>query len=88
MTVTESFCFNKDDSLMLKGFSLASDATDKIGDPTEIALVVFANNKGYLKENIEKEYPKSKWICFDSDRKMMSTLHKKMKNILVLLKVL
>lgn len=46
-----------------------------IGDPTEGALLVMAAKAGYLYEDIQKKYPRIKEYPFDSERKMMSTLH-------------
>lgn len=46
-----------------------------IGDPTEGALIVLGAKGGYLKEALNAKYPRLKEFPFDSDRKMMSTLH-------------
>ena len=61
-----------------KGLSLCSNAeTDNgvFGDPTEIALVEFANSHNQRKGNLEKEMPRVDEYPFDSVRKMMSTRH-------------
>ncbi|MGI6712887.1 MAG: cation-translocating P-type ATPase [Bacillota bacterium] len=72
--------------LLLLGGALNSDAQLKIssekgyqiiGDPTEGALVVVAAKAGLKKEEVDKEYPRLGEIPFDSDRKMMSTFHRK-----------
>lgn len=47
-----------------------------VGDPTENALIAFAQNNGLLKNEIDKKYPRIGEAPFDSSRKMMSTLHK------------
>ncbi len=47
-----------------------------IGDPTETALIDFANLKKLEKSNIDKENPREAEIPFDSDRKLMSTINK------------
>ena len=47
------------------------------GEPTENALVDFANRLGLKKYEIEKEEPRVGEVPFDSMRKMMTTLHKK-----------
>lgn len=60
------------------GMSLASNASvdnGVYGDPTEIALVEFANVFEYRKAYLEKEFPRIGELPFDSVRKMMSTLH-------------
>lgn len=46
-----------------------------IGDPTEGALLSLAGKKDLTKKALEAEYPRVKDIPFDSDRKMMTTLH-------------
>ncbi len=46
------------------------------GEPTEAALVAFANKVGYHKSNLKAEYPRVAEAPFDSSRKMMSTLHR------------
>ncbi|WP_226669982.1 calcium-translocating P-type ATPase, PMCA-type [Metabacillus litoralis] len=49
----------------------------EIGDPTEIALVHYAEDSYQIDEaEIRKKYPRLKEVPFDSDRKLMSTVHK------------
>lgn len=65
--------------LLAKGMSLCSNASvddGLYGDPTEIALVVLANSLGMPKKVIEAEEERIEEYPFDSDRKMMSTVHK------------
>ena len=60
------------------GLSLCSNASvdDGIyGDPTEIALVEYANKMNQHKGDLEKEAPRVDEYPFDSVRKMMSTQH-------------
>ncbi len=69
---------SEDLRLLAKGMSLCSNATvdeGNYGDPTEIALVVFSNNFGMHKKDLEKETPRIDELPFDSVRKMMSTQH-------------
>ncbi len=79
---------NSDEGLRLlaKGMSLCSNATvDEgiYGDPTEIALVNFANRFDMHKGDLESELPRRQELPFDSVRKMMSTLHQdKDKNVI------
>lgn len=71
--------------LLSRGLSLCSNASIKngvFGDPTEVALVEFANKHNQEKETLEIDYPRVDEYPFDSVRKMMSTKHNyKGKNI-------
>mgnify|MGYP002523690743 CR=1 FL=1 len=70
---------NKEELLLLaKGMSLCSNAVvdeGLFGDPTEIALVAFANAFNMHKGDLEKATPRVDELPFDSVRKMMSTKH-------------
>lgn len=63
----------------IKGMMLCNDAVvndDKqAGDPTEIALVVAGMNIGLTKRELEDQHKRVYEIPFDSDRKMMTTVH-------------
>ena len=65
---------------LLQGMVLCNDATlrgkERIGDPTELALLDFGTKFGIYKELLEKTYPRCHENPFDSDRKMMTTCHK------------
>ena len=64
--------------LLATGMSLCSNATvdeGLFGDPTEIALVAFANEFNLHKSFIEGKTPRIDELPFDSVRKMMSTKH-------------
>lgn len=64
------------ESLLIKEAILCNDATSEIGDPTEIALVnlseIHYNQSG---KELKNRYPRISEIPFDSDRKLMSTVH-------------
>ncbi len=67
--------------LLLKSALLASDATTDeengtaIGDPTEIALVMIGDRLGVEESAYREQHPRLQELAFDSDRKLMSTLH-------------
>lgn len=68
-----------DHKLLLMGI-LCNDATNAngkpIGDPTEIAIIDFTDTHGVDDEvNVRAEYPRIAEVPFDSDRKLMSTVH-------------
>lgn len=67
---------------LLNGFCLCNDATYNIqnnigtGDPTEIAFIKYAKENHFNVDDIKGEFVRIDEIPFDSDRKMMTTLHK------------
>lgn len=61
-------------SSILCNDSSVKDGKD-IGDPTETALVKLGNRFGISAEDIREQYPRVSEIPFDSDRKLMTTLH-------------
>ncbi len=64
---------------LLRTALLCSDATvnedGEIGDPTETALVHLGEDNGFDEEVTRARWPRLTEIPFDSDRKMMSTVH-------------
>ena len=75
MTVVEEYSLANSNEVLRKGLMLASDATEIIGDPTEIALVVNAIKHGFNQIELNNKYKRVNEFAFDSDRKLMSTLH-------------
>ncbi|NMA11595.1 MAG: calcium-translocating P-type ATPase, PMCA-type [Chloroflexi bacterium] len=86
MTVVETW--GDDEPLLIKAMALSNDAvvdsiegdpvTGKInvlGEPTEAALVVYAERKGQPHEAMKSAYLRIGEAPFDSMRKMMSTVH-------------
>ena len=65
--------------LFVDGFVLCTDATvmgeDRLGDPTELALVDMGIKLGITKEVLENKAPRVNEQPFDSVRKMMTTVH-------------
>jgi Ca2+-transporting ATPase len=74
-------------ALLLLGGALCNDATIEpeledhhrkyriIGDPTEAALVVAAAELGLDKHRLEQALPRDSEVPFDSERKLMTTVH-------------
>ena len=60
---------------------LASDATTDeekgtaVGDPTEVALIMIGDGMGIEERAYREQSPRLCELAFDSDRKLMSTLH-------------
>ena len=79
MTVTE--CAGSDEHLLATAMALCVDAvhdpeTDTVtGEPTEAALVRWAVAQGLAPSALRAQYPRVAEAPFDSERKMMSTLH-------------
>ena len=90
MTVRRIYCNNQEygtDNInkevcekLFLNMALCNDAKHQdcsyIGDPTETALLEFANKFGYKKQHLENFFERVNEIPFDSNRKLMSTLNK------------
>ena len=80
MTVVDEFTY--DSTLLCKAMALCNDAeikkgeSESTGEPTECALVNYANKKNLPKYELKEKEPRVKEAPFDSNRKMMSTIHK------------
>ena len=65
---------------LMRASILCNDSTSvdgkEIGDPTEVALVNLAHKYSLFEGEVRNTYKRLKEIPFDSDRKLMSTLHK------------
>jgi len=70
---------NSDINLLTRIASLCNDSkivdNDVIGDPTEGALVVVAEKNNQNNEQLNKDFPRVDELAFDSERKLMSTIH-------------
>ena len=79
MTVVDHF--GDDEKLLARAMALCSDAeidpekNEATGEPTECALVNYANSLSMPKDDMKKESPRVQELPFDSMRKMMSTFH-------------
>ena len=66
---------------LVRAAILASDATTDeekgtaVGDPTEVALIMIGDRMGIEERAYRNQYPRLCELAFDSDRKLMSTLH-------------
>ncbi len=75
--------YGSDEGLLGNGMSLCSDAefdveaNNAIGEPTECALVNYAETLNLSKNEQKEIYPRIGEVPFDSSRKMMTTVHKK-----------
>ena len=71
---------NKVEDYLIKNSILCNDSTSRdgkeIGDPTEVALVNLGHDILINELELRSEYKRLAEIPFDSDRKLMSTLHK------------
>ncbi len=87
MTVVDHY--GEDEELLANAMSLCSDAefdTEAgmaIGEPTECALVNYAEKLGLSKNVKKNEFVRIGEVPFDSMRKMMSTVHKTADGALV-----
>lgn len=81
MTVTQSE--TTDEKLLAEAMALCSDAEIKegekeaVGEPTEAALVNYAYKLDLPKYKLSEQAPRIGEAPFDSNRKMMSTVHNK-----------
>lgn len=78
--VSEERLAKEDRELFLEACTLCNDASlgeNRLGDPTELALLDLAAQYGYEKPALEKTAPRIDERAFDSDRKRMTTVHQK-----------
>ena len=66
--------------LLLEACTLCNDAIigeSRLGDPTELALLELSGKHGLQKEQLERSFPRMDERAFDSERKRMTTVHRK-----------
>ncbi|MCM1127580.1 MAG: cation-translocating P-type ATPase [Lachnospiraceae bacterium] len=69
-----------EDGLFLEACTLCNDASiseNRIGDPTELAFLDLTQKYGLCKEALEKDFPRVDERAFDSERKRMTTVHRR-----------
>lgn len=79
MRVVDTFSYHK--NMMYRFISLCNNCEIQkdgklIGEPTEIALLEVAFQNGIKKSEEEEKLPREFELPFDSERKLMSTIHK------------
>jgi Ca2+-transporting ATPase len=65
------------DAKLEEGDAAGGPAWRMVGDPTEGAMVVAAAKGGFWAHELEKSFPRVQEIPFDSDRKRMTTIHRR-----------
>lgn len=78
MTVVETYTTRED--LLATAMTLCSDSEidgegNVTGEPTENALVAFGAVRGFVKHRLEETCPRCGEFPFDSERKLMTTVH-------------
>lgn len=76
--------FTNEENQLLELLSISNNATVElieekeqiIGDPTESAIIGLLQAKDITKASLEEKYPRVFELPFDSERKLMTTIHK------------
>jgi Ca2+-transporting ATPase len=85
---------NNNLAILLKAAVLCNNAVlekrggkwEVVGDPTEVSLIVAAAKAGLWADDLKDEYQKIEEIVFTSERKQMTTVHKKGAEIMAFTK--
>ncbi len=79
MTVRENYCPEGNGELLCRIMALCNDTVETAdglaGDPTETALVAYAQENGVVYSELTARYPRINERPFDSVRKLMTTVH-------------
>ncbi len=72
--------WTKDEARLMQIAVLANDSNineegQELGDPTEVAMIAFSNKVNKPYHELRTTYPRLTELPFDSDRKLMSTVH-------------
>ena len=70
----ESLNFQRD--FILELGTMCTDVEEDVGEATELAIVNAAKEQGKFKERLYQKFNRINDIPFDSERKMMSTIHR------------
>lgn len=68
-------CLDSQKEIILELGAMCTDVEDDVGEPTELAIVNAAKEQGKYKERLYQKFARINDIPFDSERKMMSTIH-------------
>ncbi|WP_413785554.1 calcium-translocating P-type ATPase, PMCA-type [Cytobacillus sp. IB215665] len=102
MTVTKTFINGKyidwsdlngqlkSSNMLIKVMLLCNDASlsekEQTGDPTEVALLIAGKYFQYSKDDFDHRFKRLYEIPFDSERKLMTTVHRVNEDVLMLTK--
>lgn len=82
MHVVKCWCngtFDQPDKELLQGIALCNNtvvqANELLGEPTETALIAYAQAQGFDKNELDLRYVRVNEFPFDSNRKKMTTIH-------------
>ena len=72
--------WSSDEQRLMQVAVLANDANinmdgQELGDPTEVAMITFSNKMNQPYDELRIAYPREAELPFDSERKLMSTVH-------------
>ena len=67
---------NLQKNLILELGTMCTDVEEDVGEATELAIINAAREQGKYKERLYQKFARINDIPFDSDRKMMSTIHR------------
>lgn len=84
MTVTTDYTSDK--KMLYRLCAMCCDDDNIHRSPTENALLIAAQNNGFIKDTLDKKYRRIDEIPFDSTRKRMTTMHHDIKGYKTIVK--